>query len=1179
MNHFRTALICLAGLLIAGLPQKAGSQELVNSPGLLFAENKGQWPVQVDFMAELRQGRWFAEQGAFTFVLYHPEDLGHHHCNKACLSEGPDHALTENKRNIRIHAFRQHFEGSNRQAVVQRSEAKPFHYNYFLGDDPSGWASDVSLHEAVYYREIYSGIDLKASSEGIYPKYEFIVQPGAETSQILSRYEGADSLWINGDELMIATSVGLVREQKPYAYQEIEGRMVEVECRFVLRNGLVGFEFPQSFDPTHILVIDPTLVAASYSGSTATTYGHSATYGPNGHIFSGGRCFSSGYPVTLGAYQTSFGGSVDIAISKLSPNGTALLWATYLGGSADDYVHSMIVDPLDRLFIYGSSASSNYPTVSGCYDVSQNGSYDIIISKLSANGNQLLGSTFVGGSNSDAQNIIPKNYGDTYRGEIVLDSQNNPCVASFTSSSNFPATSSVFDNTYNGGQDGVIFSLDSNLVQLRWSTFIGGVGNDAAMSLKLDNYDNIVVAGGTSSSNFPISPSAQTPVYQGQIDGFVSFLLVNAVVVINSSFFGTASFDQIYFVDLDSNNNVYVYGISDGTIPIMPSTGIYNNPGGHLFVAKFNSYLTSTLFSTRLGGSGVSSSFSPTAFLVDICENIYMAGWGNTTGYPVTAGALMTNTDGSDFYLMVLDKNAISLNYATYFGDNTSTWDHVDGGTSRFDKNGVVYHGVCAGGQGIPTTPGAYGSNNLASWDIAVFKIDFEMISPEAIAVASPSDTLCVNDVFNFVNSSTNFTSVNWNFGDGSPPSTLTSPVHQYSSPGIYQVRLIVFDSTKCISSDTTFLQVHVMPIPVVLLGPDTSLCQGDTLILDTGPGHLTKIWSTGDSTQSIEVVATGTYYVMVSNGPCFSSDTISVLFNSLPQVNLGNDTAVCEGDGVLLDAGLPGSNYLWSTGSLSQTIYCDSSGSYWVDLTDINGCKGSDTLSLTVKPLPHPDLGPDTVLCEGESIILDPQVPAATCLWNNGATGSTLPVNLPGLYYVDVDLNGCPGNDSIQIGLIPDFNLGPDKSLCDYGEIMLDAGTGDFWIWSDGQSGQSITVNTAGTYWVIKQVQHCTFSDSIIISGEVKTTLYFPNTFTPNGDGLNDVFAGLGKGLNTYTLSIFDRNGRLIFYSTDMSNGWNGRLSGEDAPEGVYVWTASMTTRCDPDIPVRLQGTIHLLR
>ena len=232
-------------------------------------------------------------------------------------------------------------------------------------------------------------------------------------------YEGADRLFLKNGNLHIQTSVNEIIEQKPFAYQVIAGKTVEVPCIFSLNKNILTFEFPNGFDNTIPLVIDPVLTFSTYTGSIADNWGYTSTYDANGNLYAGGIVFGLGYPFTTGAYQTASGGGIDIGISKFNSNGTGLIYSTYLGGTSSEIPHSLIVNNNNELLVYGTTGSLNFPITAGAYDVSFNGGTavtvtgavpfpngsDIFISKFNAAGSALSGSTFIGGSGNDGLNV------------------------------------------------------------------------------------------------------------------------------------------------------------------------------------------------------------------------------------------------------------------------------------------------------------------------------------------------------------------------------------------------------------------------------------------------------------------------------------------------------------------------------------------------------------------------------------------------------------------------------------------------------------------------------------------------------------------------------------------------------------------------------------------------------
>ena len=295
-------------------------------------------------------------------------------------------------------------------------------------------------------------------------------------------------------------------------------------------------------------------------------------------MYSGSTAFGVDYPVTFGAYQQSFqGGITDIAITKYDTLGASRIYSTYLGGSADELPHSLVVSSNDELFILGTTGSSDFPVTQSAYNsvflggnsffptglgVSFANGSDIFISRLSSNGGSLLSSTFLGGSDNDGLNTSSKlsfNYADEIRGEIDIDSDNNVYIASSTLSSDFPTSSNSFQSSFQGSQDGCIVKMDNQLSTIIWSSFIGGDNDDALYSLAIDNSNNIYLTGGTISTNFPTTALSYNPTYNDSInpDAFISKINPSGTQILSSSYFGSENYDQSYFIEL--NNDCLLY--------------------------------------------------------------------------------------------------------------------------------------------------------------------------------------------------------------------------------------------------------------------------------------------------------------------------------------------------------------------------------------------------------------------------------------------------------------------------------------------------------------------------------------------------------------------------------------------------------------------------------------------
>jgi len=420
-----------------------------------FVKNQGQWEDFILFKTDLPGGTLFLEQDRLTFSYFDTEQWEDFH----------EHFVHGGKKDknfiVNQHSYQIVFQNSSTSATKGESKKKQY-FNYFLGNDPDKWQSRVSAFEEVWYRDIYEGIDLRIYASDSNIKYDFVVHPGADPNQILLEYIGIENLCVKNEELYINTAVNQVTETAPYTFQETKRGKKTVENSYRLEGNLLSFDLG-SYNPKNKLVIDPELLIATYSGSFARLWAHTATYGLNGEAFAGGRIFGSNYPNTIGFYQQSFNDNpgffndTDMLINKVSPDGTQLLFGTFMGGFNGDVEHpnSLIVNGNNDLVILGFTTADDFPVTGGAYDNTFGGESDLTLSILSEDGTTMLASTFIGGSEKDGENPYTVFYEDSYRSEVIIDeSDNSIIVCSTTHSSDFPISSGAFQSNLNGNYNG-----------------------------------------------------------------------------------------------------------------------------------------------------------------------------------------------------------------------------------------------------------------------------------------------------------------------------------------------------------------------------------------------------------------------------------------------------------------------------------------------------------------------------------------------------------------------------------------------------------------------------------------------------------------------------------------------------------------------------------------------------
>ncbi len=852
------------------------------SSDLSFVKNMGQWQAPFLFKATVPNGAIFLEKSGITYNFV--EDESRHQLHNLMHRHFVD--SSNMPFSIKLHALKMQFKNCNSELKIKEEEMLATYHNYYLGSDPRIWQNRVPLFNKIVYHEVYNGIDYEVFTAGRSFKYNFIVNPNADYNQIVMQYDQG-LLSLDDGKLRIKTEVNEMLEAAPYAYQIINGANIKIQCSFALNGNEVSFRVGE-FNQNYTLIIDPTIIFATYSGSTVDNFGFTASFDSEEHLFCAGICESIGYPVSSGAFQSTFqGGSArnifkgvdnppigwDISISKYDSSGAKVLYATYLGGKENEYPHSLLVDNSDNLVVLGSTFSNNFPHTSNAFDtvLNRNGdtiSTDMFITRFDGAG-KLVASTFIGGDDYDGNNMggsLQYNYADEFRGDIINDNNNNYYIGSVTASANFPMKNAL-QGTKKNGHDGVVFKIDSTLSNLYWSTFLGGDADDAIYSIDLDKSLNVYVAGGTMSNNFPTTSGAyqKNKTASGDADGVIAKFSNNGQLLIGSTYVGTSGYDQVYFLEIDKDGNIFATGQTEGAFPV--SSGLYSKSNGSQFIIKLDGDLRTYILSTTFGSGRLNSSgrpnpdISPTAFLVDNCDLIYVCGWGSNLGMnhlgstkdmlvSSTTPPLYTTTDNNDFYIIVFNKDCQNVKFNTYFGENGDV-DHVDGGTNRFDKRGIIYASVCAScyatGSGFPTQPPgvAYPSNLSPRCSNASFKIDFQL-QTSIIAAFRPSPRIACVPQMVTMNNKSNASHVFWDFGDGTTD-TVYDPKHLYLKAGNYKIRLICEDTSTCNHYDTIYDEINLYDQAVADFSYEISYCESSVTLKKQSKNQINFLWDFGD--------------------------------------------------------------------------------------------------------------------------------------------------------------------------------------------------------------------------------------------------------------------------------------------------------------------------------------------
>jgi len=924
--------LCVCLLWASLLQAQYKKTPIVTQNAIRFTENKKQWDDTLRYRADLPSGYLFVYANALQYSFYDAEALFHH-----------KHPFVEKEKKtaegINAHSFVVDFVKANPQVKIYPKKPTPEIAHYYWGNNPERWAESVKSYEELYYENLYKDIDYRIFSQNEHLKYEFLVKPNADARKIKMHIKYASKVELLPDgTLEIQTSVGNVYEKKPYSYQIIDGNKIEVTTEFVLKNNVVSFYFPKGYNKDFPLVIDPELIFSTYSGGRSDNWATTATFDNNGRLYSGGTTYGYDFPRFTGPIRIGAGGVndsrlfSDIVIFRYNASGTTLEQLIFIGGNSSEVPHSLVVDKDNRLLIFGTTSSTNFPTntpggfVSGqatnILGNDYNNGSDLFVMRLNTNGtlnrSRIIGGTANDGIKEPTSGTFIHNYGDELRGDIFVDENKNIYIASTTRSN----TISGVAGSLSGGQDGLVLKLNENFNTL-WGRYLGGSNLDFALSIKVNSSGEVYVGGLTNSSNFPATTGGMHATARGSDDGFIAKFDANGVLL-QSTYLGTSAADAVFLIDLDADQNVYAFGQTFGNYPV--TSGKYSNPNSGQFIHKISADLSTSLWSTRIGSGDGQPDFSPTAFLVvteNNCGNIYIAGWGgvvnqssaggnnsssDTRNLPTTPNALRrTSVNGSDFYLAVYKKDMESLLYATFFGENTTSerGDHVDGGTSRFSKDGTIYHAVCAscrGTNGFPTTPNAWArSNSSPNCNNAAFKIsfdlsvDFQAQDPKnGFAVVKKDSVVCVDRLF-FKNLSVGAESFLWQIFDQNnnqifSQNTQKDFFYNFTTRGIYTVQLSVFSSSACKSPLVTSQKFDIT-LPGFIVEDSVMVCRGESVQLSAS-GAVSYLWTPSTYLNNPNIpnpIATPlediTYTLTLQNDSCIAQRKVKITLDDLPEL------------------------------------------------------------------------------------------------------------------------------------------------------------------------------------------------------------------------------------------------------------------------------------------------------
>jgi len=1143
-------------------------------------------------------------------------------------------------------------KNANENAEIIKEFPLKNYYNYYYAYCPDG-ITHVKSYQRITYKNIYPNIDWVLypyqDDKSIFIKYDFIVHPGGNPENIRMQYDGFENIGLTPDgDLVLNNALGTLLEQKPFVYQDEES---EVTSRFIVEMNEVHFEI-DAYDKNKILVIDPSLNWATYYGSSSFERAESMSIDYLQNILITGRLQDVPFPV-LNAYQstnagwedayvaqfdssgvlqwaTYYGGtvtdigvyiasdssnnaiivgmtmstnlpmvnafqgsligpgSVDGFVAKFDISGL-LIWASYYGGSDNEVIHRVAIDPWDNIVLLGHTYSNDI-WVTNVFQDSAAGAGDLFITKIDSNGS-LVWSTYLGGSITESS------------GGIDTDPLGNIFVTGYTTSSNFPIAN-AFQSTLNSASDAFVVKFDANC-NLKWSTFYGGNSSDEPRDIAVNYKGDATLVGFVWSTNLFV-PNAVQPSYGGgNSDGFVAQF--DSSGTLNwATYYGGNSSEVIQGITVDQYSNYFLTGVTWGTFPLVDPYQNSLNGTADIFIVKLDS-LGTPKWSTFYGGS--SSDVGHTA-ASDLHGGIIVSGGTMSTDFPIQNAYQPTNAGSRDICIIKFYEPCPGVitnpqNATICYGDsillegsfqntqgvyrdtlisakgcdsvlvtvlsvnsaNTTLTISICSGDSvylggTYQKSAGTYYDSLLSGYGcdsIITTNLLVDLVHVIQLDLGICSGDSAFLGgsyqttsgiyTDSLMTISGCDSVIITTLtvdLIIVNS--------LSFGICIGDSLLLSGMYQNSS-GIYHDTLTAV--LGCDSIVISTLSVN----PQYDTALSLSICAGDSLFLE-------------GSYQT----SSGIYFdTLLSVNGCDSS--ITTMLNLLPGVNTAASMSICSGDSVLL-------------GGVYRTI----SGVYIDTLTAFNGCDSLVTITLSIDPLINQFVSIN--ICAGDSVFAGGlhQTTSGT-YYDTIGTGSCDSIVITTLivapvYITSESMSICAGDSlllggayqetpgvytdslitvfgcdsvvvtNLSIATIPLVSAGSNDTICAGASIKLSASNETNYIWEPAESLNNPNIanpvaspEITTTYTLFVLDNGCLGQDEVTIVVDHDCDLFIPNIFSPNGDGNNDQLYVHGKGIETIHFVLFNRWGEKVFEATDKNQGWDGTFKGKPLNMGVYVY------------------------
>ncbi|HET7215008.1 MAG TPA: SBBP repeat-containing protein [Terriglobia bacterium] len=1010
---------------------------------LSFEANRGQTDARVKYLARGQN---------YTLFL-----TGH----DAVLALRPGRPARTGQGTVSSAVIRLQLLGSASAVRVTGQSPQPGTSNYFLGNNPHNWHTNVPNYAKVRYQQVYPGIDLVYYGRQGELENDFVLSPGSAPNSIRIGVQGADNLSVapSGD-LVLKVGEGKVYLQRPRAYQGNR----EVPVQYVLEaKNEVGFRLG-SYDRHQKLVIDPVLAYSTYFGGDGGDIGYGIAVDSSGNVYVTGITNSGNFPTTTGSHSTSNGGSGDAFIAKINPSGAVtgssnpqLAYSTYVGGSGTDSGNAITIDAGGDAYITGSTTSTDFPATSGVFQATSGGGSDAFVAELNSTGSSLVYASYLGGSADDAGM------------GIALDSSNNAYVTGSTQSPNFPTLNPV--KGYAGSSDAFITKVNFGGTAMVYSTYVGGSKADVGQSIKVDSSGNAYIAGYTFSTDFPLTNPVQGS-NAGTVNAFVTEINSAGSAFTFSTYLGGSTDDRAFGLALGPSGTVYIAGSSQS--PDFPTTtGVVQGTNGgqsDAFVAKLNpAGSTPPLYATLLGGAGIDQA---TGIAVDTSGNAYITGFTNSSNFPpaspiqsllgITGGSSPCSSTCSDAFVSELNPNGTGLVQSTYLGGSGADF----GQAIALGTNGNIFITGSTSSTNFPAIDGANPAYQSSLAGVAGNAFISEIkpdnapglsIVPQAIDFGNQTlNVRSAAQIVNVTNEGTaplSITQITFTETDTTGKTSFaetdncvgtvaasggTCTINITFTPGAAEPKTGEFSISDNATGSPHIIKVKgtgVTSATAVTVSP-TSLSFGDVTVGKVSPAQTVTITNTGTQTLTFNSFQTGGDYSQTNT--CTSntlnvgqSCTVSVTFS--PTASGARNGALSISDNA---AGSPQSVALSGTGDAQFTMSSPSasvttligsgSATFTIGASAANSFTGSITLScpggLTCS------FSPASILVGQTSTLtisgLTASIANPYAFYVTGTSGSQSAAVSLNLLFADYSLSASPSLNTIVAGSSANYTL-----------------------------------------------------------------------------------------------------------------------------------------------------------